>query len=58
MIMNKIARSQKGSLTTAKKAARLNWKPIGTDKVTRLSDAKIVRFYNPFKRLWTNLAVK
>ncbi len=56
--MNKKALTQRGSLTTAKKAERLNWKPIGTDKITRLSDAKIVRFYNPYKRLWSNLSLK
>ena len=56
--MNKKAPSQKGSLTNAKKADRLNWKPVGTEKITRLSNAKIVRFYNPYKRLWTNLSLK
>ncbi|MFC0345077.1 hypothetical protein [Epilithonimonas hispanica] len=50
--------SNSGSLASQKKADRLKWKPVGTDKVTRLSDAKELRFYNPYKRLWTNLSLK
>ncbi len=57
-IMNKQAPSKKGNLASKKKADRLNWKPLGTDQVTKLSDAKFVRFYNPYKRLWTNLSLK
>lgn len=56
--MNKKSPTEKGNLTTAKKADRLNWKPMGTDKITRLSDAKFVRFYNPYKKLWSNLSLK
>lgn len=56
--MNKTAPSKKGNLATKRKADRLNWKPMGTDQVTKLSDTKVVRFYNPYKRLWTNLLLK
>ncbi len=46
---------KKSSLATKAKADRLNWKLTDTDKVVKLSDAKTVKFFNPFKRVWINL---